>query len=233
VEGRVVGQLAQAVWAPTEGNRTASGPLIMDHSIQLFGINEGLGPVNVGLADNPSLKFVGGMYFYNGNIYLLDSVGLQFWRYRPNGANYTNPPEPYFPPETTVDLKSVIDVGIDGYVWLLYSNGSMLKFLSGVQEPFALEQVDPPLEHAVALWMDRADVPAGRIYIADAATNRVLVFDKEGKLLAQLTPVEHPNALQDLRDIYVDEITNTLYLLTKTALYQSPLPAVPSAEAPQ
>ncbi len=231
VEGRTVGQLAESVWAPTEGNRTASGPLVMDHSIQLFGINEGLGPVNVGLAENPSLQFVNGMYFYNGNIYLLDSVGEQLWRYRPSGANYGNPPEPYFPPETTVDLKSVIDVGIDGYVWLLYPNGSMLKFLSGVQEPFALEQVDPPLTQAVALWMDRADAPIGRIYIADAATNRVLVFDKEGKLLAQLTPVEHPNALKDLKDIYVDDITNTLYLLTKTSLYQSPLPAVPSAEA--
>ncbi len=233
VEGRTVGQLAESVWAPTEGNRTASGPLVMDHSIQLFGINEGLGPVNVGLAENPSLQFVNGMYFYNGNIYLLDSVGEQLWRYRPSGANYANPPEPYFPPETTVDLKSVIDVGIDGYVWLLYPNGSMLKFLSGVQEPFALEQVDPPLTQAVALWMDRADAPIGRIYIADAATNRVLVFDKEGRLLAQLTPVEHPDALKGLKDIYVDEITNTLYLLTKTALYQSPLPALPSAEAAQ
>ncbi len=231
VEGRPVGQLAEAVWAPTEGNRTASGPLILDQSIQLFGINEGLGPVNVGVAENPSLQFVNGMYFYNGNLYLLDSAGNQLWRYRPSGANYMNPPEPYFPPETVVDLKSVIDVGIDGYVWLLYPNGSMLKFMSGVQESFALEQVDPPLTQAVALWMNRADPPAGRIFIADAATNRVLVFDKEGRLLAQLTPLEHQDALSDLKDIYVDEMTNTLYLLTDTALYQTPLPTIKSAEA--
>jgi len=226
VEGRTVGKLSEAVWAPTGGNRTATGPLILDHSVQLFGINEGLGPVNVALAENPSLQFVNGMYFYNGNIYLLDSVGNQFWRYRPSGANYANPPEPYFPAETPVDLKSVIDVGIDGYVWLLYPNGSMLKFLSGKQEPFALEQVDPPLTQAVALWMNLADPPAGRIFIADAATNRILVFDKEGKFLAQLTPLEHGSALNDLKDIFVDEMTNTLYLLTKTKLYQSPLPTI-------
>ena len=233
VEGRAVGQLSEAVWAPTEGNRTATGPLILDHSIQLFGINEGLGPVNVAMSENPSLQFVGGMNFYNGNIYLLDSVGNQLWRYRPTGANYLNPPEPYFPPDTVVDLKSVIDVGIDGYVWLLYPNGSMLKFLSGAQEPFALEDVDPPLTQAVALWMNRADPPAGRIFIADAATNRVLVFDKEGRLLAQLTPLEHPDALKDLKDIYVDEMTNTLYLLTQTALYQSPLPTIKAPEDAQ
>jgi hypothetical protein len=107
----------------------------------------------------------------------------------------------------------------------------MLKFMSGVQESFALEQVDPPLTQAVALWMNRADPPAGRIFIADAATNRVLVFDKEGRLLAQLTPLEHQDALSDLKDIYVDEMTNTLYLLTDTALYQTPLPTIKSAEA--
>jgi hypothetical protein len=233
VEGRTVGQLSQAVWAPTEGNRTATGPLIMDHSTQLFGINEGLGPVNVALAENNDLQFVNGMYFYSGNLYLQDSVGNQFWRYRPSGANYVNPPEPYFPPDTTVDLKSVIDIGIDGDVWLLYPNGSMLKFRSGLQEPFALEQVDPPLTQAVALWVNQADMPAGRILIADAATNRVLVFDKEGKLLAQLTPLEHPDALKDLKDIFVDEMTNTLYLLTKTALYQSPLPTIRTGEEVQ
>ncbi len=233
VEGRTVGQLAHAIWAPTAGNRTATGPLILDHSTQLFGINEGLGPVNVALAENSALQFVSGMYFYSGNLYLQDSVGNQLWRYRPSGANYVNPPEPYFPPETSVDLKSVIDIGIDGDVWLLYPNGSMLKFRSGIQEPFALDQVDPPLTQAVALWVNQADMPAGRILIADAATNRVLVFDKEGKLLAQLTPLEHPNALKDLKDIYVDEMTNTLYLLTKTALYQSPLPTIRLDEAEQ
>ncbi len=226
VEGRTVGQLAHAIWAPTAGNRTVTSPLIMDQGVQLFGINEGLGPVNVALADNPDLQFVKGLYFYNGNIYLLDSAGGQLWRYRPSGSNYLNTPEPYFPASANVNLKSVIDVGIDGYVWLLYPNGSMLKFLSGEQTPFALEPVDPPLTQAVALWVNSAEGELGRIYIADAATNRVLVFDKNGKFLAQLTPLEHANALADLRDIYVDELTNTLYLLTKQALYLSPLPAI-------
>ncbi len=233
VEGRTVGQLAQAIWAPTEGNRTATGPLIMDHSLQLFGINEGLGPVNVAMAENNALQFVNNMYFYGGNIYLQDSVGNQFWRYRPSGVNYLNPPEPYFPADTPVDLKSAIDIGIDGDVWLLYPNGSMLRFLSGEQKPFALEQVEPPLTQAVALWVNQEDGPSGRIFIADAATNRVLVFDKMGRLLAQLTPLEHPNALKNLKDIYVDELSNTLYLLTKSALYQSPVPTIRSIEAPQ
>ena len=228
VEGRSVGQLAHAVWAPSAGNRTVTGPLIMDQGIQLFGISEGLGPVNVPLANNEALQFVNGLYFYNGNIYLLDSVGGQLWRYRPSGANYMNDPEPYFPNETAVDLRSVIDVGIDGFVWLLYPNGSMLKFLSGVQEPFALEPIDPPLTQAVALWVNLAEGDLGRIFIADAATNRVVIFDKNGRLLAQLTPPDNSDALRDLTDIYVDELTNTIYLLTKTRLYQAPIPNLES-----
>ena len=226
VESRIVGQLAYAIWAPTEGNRTATGPLVMDHSKQLFGVNEGLGPVNIALADNPGLQFVSGMYPYGGNIYLLDSISSQIWRYRPTGSNYTAAPEPYFPAGTMVNLKSAIDVGIDGDIWLLYPSGSMLRFRSGKQQPFALESVSPPLSQAVSVWVNRLEHPAGRIYIADAATNRVVIFDKGGKMLAQLVPVEHPGALKDLRDIFVDEMTNTLYLLTKTALYQAPLPTI-------
>ena len=231
VESREVGQLAYAIWAPTEGNRTATGPLVMDHSKQLFGISEGLGPVNIALADNPGLQFVSGMYFYSGNIYLLDSAKSQIWRYRPTGANYTADPEPYFPAGTAVNLKSAIDVGIDGDIWLLYPNGSMLRFLSGQQQPFALEAVSPPLSQAVSIWVNLQEHPKGRIYIADAATNRILIFDKQGKLLAQLVPVEHPGALKDLRDIFIDKMTNTLYLLTKTALYQVPLPTVRAGDA--
>ncbi|RUA16519.1 MAG: hypothetical protein DSY55_03905 [Clostridia bacterium] len=230
VESRVVGQLAYAIWASTEGNRTATGPLVMDHSKQLFGINEGLGPVNIALADNPGLQFVSGMYPYGGNLYLLDSISSQIWRYRPTGSNYTADPEPYFPAGTMVNLKSAIDVGIDGDIWLLYPSGSMLRFRSGQQQAFALETVSPPLSQAVAVWVNRLEHPDGRIYVADAATNRVVIFDKSGKMLVQLVPVEHPGALKELRDIFVDEMTNTLYLLTKTALYQAPLPTIKPGE---
>lgn len=224
VDGRRVGELAAAVWAPASGNRTASGPLVLDRSNQLFGFADDLGAFNVTLAPNPNIGFIAGMYFYAGNLYLLDTGASQLWRYRPSGENYTFDPEPYFSAETSVNLSPVIDVAIDGAIWLLHPNGSILKFFQGRQEAFALDVVAPPLGDAVTLWANEADMPDGKLFIADGASNRILAFDKQGALLSQLMPADHPGVLNGLRSISIDEAANYLYVLTPAALYQIPIP---------
>lgn len=226
VGGRRVGELAAAVWAPAAGNRTASGPLVLDRSNQLFGYAEDLGAFNVTLAPNQNLGFVAGVYYYVGNLYFLDTVSSQLWRYRPSGESYTFDPEPYFTAETSVNLSPVIDVAIDGAIWLLHPNGAILKFFQGQQEAFALDVVAPPFADAAALWANEADMPDGKLYIADAASNRILVFDKRGALLSQLMPADHPGVLNEVRSISIDEATNYLYALTGAALYQIPIPAL-------
>lgn len=233
VGGRRVGELADAVWSPPAGNRTATGPLVIDRSNQLFGYSEGLGAVNVALAPNPDLGLVTDMENYNGNLYLLDTSKSQYWRYRASGETYENPPEAYFPPEAQVNLSTVIDSAIDGSVWMLNPNGTVFKFFNGTQDAFALDAVDPPLTQAMTMWVNDADPPDGRIFIGDAASNRVLVFDKQGKLLSQLMPIGHPGALNTLRSLYVDETNDLLYLLTDTALYQSPLPTLANPSPPE
>ncbi len=120
----------------------------------------------------------------------------------------------------------MIDSTIDGAVWLLHPNGTILKFFSGIQESFTLDIVNPSLSDAVAVWANDVEAQGGRLYVADADSDRILVFDKQGKLLQQLTPVDHPGILKDLQDIYVDEVSNYLYALTKAGLYQVPLPPI-------
>ena len=224
VGGRRTGELAEAVWAPAVGNRTSSGPLVLDRSNQLFEISDALGPVNITLAENDSLGFTKDMNYYMGNLYLMDTTSSQLWRYRPSGESYNVTPEPYFPENANINLNNVIDSTIDGAVWLLHPNGTILKYFSGIQESFALDIVNPPLSDAVAVWANDVEAPGGYLYVADADSNRILVFDKQGKLLQQLTPVDHPGALKDLQDIYVDEVSNYLYALTKSGVYQVSLP---------
>lgn len=226
VGGRRTGDLAEAVWAPATGNRTSSGPLVLDRSNQLFEISDALGPINVTLAENTSLGFVQDMQFYMGNLYLVDTSNSQLWRYRPSGESYTVTPEPYFAEDAGINLGTVIDSAIDGAVWLLHPNGTILRFFSGIQESFALDFVNPTLADAVAVWVNDVEAPAGYLYVADADSDRILVFDKAGQLLQQLTPVDHPGILKDLQDIYVDEVSNHLYALTKSGLYQVPLPPI-------
>lgn len=229
VGGRRVGELAFAVWAPAMGNRTATGPLVLDRSVQLFGVVESLGAVNVTLAANPGLGAVTDMQYYIGNLYFLDTANSQVWRYRPTGDGYANPPEPYF--QTAINLSPAIAMAIDGAIWLLHPNGTVLRYFNGVQEPFALDVVDPPVVKAVAIWVNEVDPPDGRIVIGDAGSNRVLVFDKRGRLLGQLMPLNRPGILERLRSLAVDETNNYLYLLTDNALYQTPFPPLGGAHS--
>lgn len=229
VGGRRVGELAFAVWAPAMGNRTATGPLVLDRGIQLFGVVESLGAVNVTLAANPGLGAVTDMQYYIGNLYFLDTANSQVWRYRPTGDGYANPPEPYF--QTAINLSPAIAMAIDGAIWLLHPNGTVLRYFNGVQEPFALDVVDPPVVKAVAIWVNDVDPPDGRIVIGDAGSNRVLVFDKRGRLLGQLMPLNRPGILERLRSLTVDETNNYLYLLTDNALYQTPFPPLGGANS--
>ncbi len=227
IGGRRVGELAFAVWAPAMGNRTATGPLVLDRGLQLFGVVESLGAVNVALAANPNLSTVTDMQYYIGNLYLLDTANSQVWRYRPSGDGYENTPEPYF--QTGINLSPAIAMAIDGAIWLLHPNGTVLRYFNGVQEPFALDVVDPPIVKAVAIWVNDVDPPDGRIVIGDAGSNRVLVFDKRGHLLGQLMPLNRPGLLERLRSLTVDETNNYLYLLTDNALYQTPFPPLDRA----
>lgn len=229
VGGRRVGELAFAVWAPAMANRTVTGPLILDRSVQLFGVVESLGTVNVTLAANPGLGAVTDMQYYLGNLYFLDTANSQVWRYRPTGDGYANPPEPYF--QTAINLSPAIAMAIDGAIWLLHPNGTVLRYFNGVQEPFALDVVDPPVVKAVAIWVNDVDPPDGRIVIGDAGSNRVLVFDKRGRLLGQLMPLNRPGILERLRSLVVDETNNYLYLLTDNALYQTPFPPLGGARS--
>jgi hypothetical protein len=229
VGGRRVGELAFAVWAPAMGNRTVTGPLVLDRSIQLFGVVESLGAVNVTLAANPGLGTVTDMQYYIGNLYFLDTANSQIWRYRPTGDSYENAPEPYF--QTAINLSPAIAMAIDGAIWLLHPNGTVLRYFNSVQEPFALDVVDPPIVKAVAIWVNDVDPPDGRIVIGDAGSNRVLVFDKRGRLLGQLMPLNRPGILERLRSLTVDETNNYLYLLTDNALYQTPFPPLGSANS--
>ena len=155
VGARRVGELGDAVWAPAAGNRTATGPLVLDRSNQLFGYIDGLEAVNVDLNDSSTLGFISGMDYYIGNLYMLDTTVSQLWRYRPTGDNYSDPREPYFPPESGTNLSTVIDAAIDGSVWLLNPNGNVVKYFGSQQEAFALESITPALSDAVEILGER------------------------------------------------------------------------------
>ena len=97
----------------------------------------------------------------------------------------------------------------------------MLRFREGQQLPFSLERI--PGLGGLLVDFAMAEQSDGLLYLADTTEERILVYDKEGRYLQQYVDAEDM-ALVGLRGLFLDEVTDILYILTKSGLYAHPLP---------
>lgn len=159
---------------------------------------------------------------FGGNIYLLDAKNNQIYRYTPNGKGYSTEGTPYFPQNTQPVLNKAIDMAIDGDVWVLNDNGTVLRFRAGVPIPFELSGLTTPLKKPVAIFT-RPEVDA--VYIADAGNQRIVEFDKNGAFVRQFKPsAEKSDEFQNLQDFTVNETKRKLYLANPTSAYMVNVP---------
>ena len=226
-DGQIVGELLDMTWADTGSDRRTSNLLILDSNRNLLQVDSatGLQPLAVANRDqwqNPTV-----IASYNGNFYLVDAGQGRILRYRPTADGYSSPPDNYFEGDATLDLSGVIDMAIDGSIWLLYRDGTVQTFLEGRQVPFVLQQPpDSPLSEPQAIYAGSDAGTSESLFITDAGGARILEYDKEGNYLRQYRPVDGADLekLRSMTDVAVDEIGGTFYILTSDALYSTDIP---------
>lgn len=149
----------------------------------------------------------------SARIYILDGGANQIWRVAvgeqgPAGA------ERWFKEEAKItDSRGF---AVDGSIYLLFPDGA-LKYFNGRKENFTLSPTLPKLEEASRIFT-RADYDF--LYIADPKNERILIFDKNGKLARQLVS----GKFREVADIYVDEKNRIIYALSGSELLQVTLP---------
>ncbi|MGC8838981.1 MAG: hypothetical protein ACP5UM_11250 [Anaerolineae bacterium] len=223
----VVGDLLDIVWMPAGGERTQSSLLILESGgrILAWQPNWGTQPLQVYGTENwraPTLL----RSFTQGRLYLLDPPQRQILRYPPTRDGYTSPPEKYFVAEGGEDLQGVVDLAIDGFVYLLYGDGRIAKYEMGQPLPFAAQPPPDGWKGVTALFTgpDTGTASAVRyLYVADADGRRVVRLSKDGEFLCQyVAPDDDPQALADLRGLFVDEEQGLMFLVSGRTLYRSP-----------
>lgn len=224
----VVGDILDIVWMPAGGERTQSSLLILDSGgrILAWQPNWGTQPVQVYGTESwraPTLL----CSFTQGRLYILDPPQRQILRYLPTRDGYTSPPEKYFVAEGGEDLQGVVDLAIDGFVYLLYGDGRIAKYEMGQPLSFVAQPPPDGWKGVTALFTgpDTGTASAVRyLYVADADGRRVVRLSKEGEFLCQyVAPDDHPQALADLRGLFVDEEQGLMFLVSGRTLYRSPL----------
>lgn len=219
VDNVPVGALVDIAWQPpVSGVQDKSYLLVLDKNNNIFRYDRRVeGASRLALGGQEQLRTPVRIKVYADRLYLADEGAGQLFRY---GSDFTQPPTPWFAAGAQSDLASLRAIDIDGDIWMLYAQGNVSRYRTGAQIPFSLEDT-------VGVIKDPIDIAVGdqsnyMVYVADRDQERILVYNKEGVYQHQFrAPEGHP--LRDLQALFVDEVENTMYILTQSSLFKHPL----------
>ena len=155
---------------------------------------------------------------YDNKIYVLDVGAGQIWRFYLSPQNASDglvKADSYFR-SSYGPLKTGIDIGIDGAIYILQNNGAVLKYFNQQQQPLALAGYPDNFGQPVALALSGVDASAGSLLIADAASGSIIEFTKAGAFVRQFRGAA--DDFKGAQDISLDATTNTLYVATNDKL---------------
>jgi len=155
---------------------------------------------------------------FDGNLYILDSGRDQIYKYVPVGEGYTAAPTLWI--QGQVSLTTAVDMAIDGMIYVILNDGTLLRFIAGKPEPFDLIALDEPLRNPVAIFT----TPSSKsLFIADAGNQRIVQVGKDRLFQRQFRPRRGSSAFAKLQDIFIDEARGILFALSENVLYAARL----------
>jgi hypothetical protein len=226
VDDESIGDLVDLVWVSLAGGRQTSGVVVLETDGGVINFDPAwagedgaprLARSALGSAPSEPPSRVGS---YEGKLYVLVPGENQIWRYVPSGDAYPGQPEAYFADPTVASLGSAIDMTIDGNIYILYDDGTILKFLRGEREAFTVSGVPGGLVDPVAIAAD----PSGRgrqLFVADRGNQRVVRLGPTGDFEVQYRA---DAAFSDLEALAIDETARRLFTVSEGRLYVASLP---------
>ena len=153
---------------------------------------------------------------YGRRVYVLDASNGMIWRYNAGAGGLSGETAYLKSPSMDDKLQSATSLSIDSNIYAA-TIGGISKFSAGERVNFSLTNIDPPLKQLTSIW---SDVDSPSIIVADPQNKRVVIYNKDGKLIHQITsPVfQGPSA------VWSDQATSALYVLDSGKIYKLDLP---------
>jgi len=222
--GEVVGHLVDFAWVKPGGNFPDGALFIYSDGGTIYIYEPALGPGSISrqrLQGELEPGMVTAMAVYGERLYLVHRHHNQILTYQPVNAIYSTS-RGYFVPEFAPRLSEVLDIGIDGRVYLLMGDGTINTYFVGSEDrSFRISNLPDPNIHPMVLAVEpQAD--EGMIYLGDPRQERIVVLDKRGAFKHQFRlPSE---SLRRLEALAISETPYVLYLITANRLYAAPIP---------
>ncbi|HUV46757.1 MAG TPA: hypothetical protein VMW29_01350 [Candidatus Bathyarchaeia archaeon] len=152
---------------------------------------------------------------FGANAYLLDGGKGKILKY-PATDKGVGSATNYLKVES-LDFEDAVSMAIDGSVWLLFSDGSIVKFTRGVKEPFLVSGADTNFDSPEKIY---TDPDLENLYVLDRKNTRVVVINKDtGEYKAQYFWPGMAGAY----DLFASEEEAKILLLTGERIYEIPL----------
>lgn len=121
---------------------------------------------------------------YASNIYTLDAEAGTVWKYTAGDPSYSKASA--YTNTHNLSIKGAIDLAIDGNIYVLQKDGSVVKFVKGVYETdFSLKNIPQPFATITEPSKLFTDDTTNSIFVLDKKNSRVIKFDKSGEFSNQ------------------------------------------------
>ncbi len=160
---------------------------------------------------------------YVGNLYLVDAPRNQILKYVALTEAAWTSSVTFFAPNTAPDLSNVVDLAIDGDVWLLRNDNSIVRSSGGKSNDFTIKELDQPLGKTIGIY---TTPQMSALYLADAGNQRIAQVDKTtAKFTRQLKPsTQNRDTFKSLKAFTVDTQNNRLFFINGNQAYMANIP---------
>lgn len=156
------------------------------------------------------------MTYWQGRLYILDPAANQVWRYDPSSGVFPNAPLEYFVGSARPDISQAVDFAIDtpGALYILYSDGAMIKFNGGERVPFAYSNFPEaqPMASTNSLFLNTSPTDL-MLYITSREARTIYQTTHAGTFAASYQP-ENDELFAALNDAVADANRDMIYALS-------------------
>jgi DNA-binding beta-propeller fold protein YncE len=203
-----------AVSLPTTASAEGKIAAWLDETPALNLVNLETGTAATNIAAPSGERWVD-LYVYGDRLYILaPGTGLASQVYRLSLTSSSVGTAVAWIKSPISELSDAVSLAVDGTVFVLRSNGKILRFVGGRDVAWSQGEVEPSLTSASDLW---TSAESNRIYVLDPSGQRLLVYDKETGILKTQY---HSSSFSGLTDFVVDETGKTIYLLGNETIWK-------------
>jgi hypothetical protein len=219
-------QILDVVWVDAAGGRLSPALVVLTSEGSVVELRADGSTRRVTMAGASEWQTPRALATYQGNLYVLDSGHKNIYKYVPSGDDYQQMPTDYVEESIDINWDNVVDLAIDGFAYLLFSDGSVMKFSGGQPQPFAQEGLYPSLENPVGMY---ASPEVESVFVMDGG--RVVEFSKEGKFVRQYrAALDGEDAPESWGTFTIDAHHGRLFVGTPKGVYGASLPSLYQGE---